>query len=115
MVSEDKNERPAKNVEPDDKRVEDKEMTKRRLIMARLHRQEMTRRRAKEALERERRIRLKEEAAKRRRKKQKRCGGGFVVHYKTTSLDEDDVSRIKAKRKQSKKGGNSAGELKSAW
>ena len=60
-------------------------MKKMRELMVQLKRQEMTRRRAKDALKRAQRERKADEKRERRRKKQKRCGGGFVVSFATTT------------------------------
>ena len=62
------------------------ELEKRRAIMKKLRREEMTRRRAKEALRKMQKIKKREREQERRRKRQKRCGGGFVV-----SFDDSDA------------------------
>ena len=57
--------------------------------MARLRKEEMTRRRAEEALARAQRERANEEARKRRAKSVKRTGGGFVVKFDQALLGFD--------------------------
>ena len=89
-------EKKEKEKEKEKEREDDVTMKKRRELMVQLKRQEMTRRRAQEALKRAQRERKADEERERRRKKQKRCGGGFVV-----SFVDDDVKTIQKSRKKS--------------